>query len=388
MALENYTTNVDNIRQDSPEWVKEKISSELASLKKEVFYNEPDKDWNVVCDMDTVKSYLESIKDLKRGEMQEKWAALVMAVQIALESKGYDVWKIDWVLWPKTKEAVRKFQTDVGGIRIDWVPWPETVWKILESLGNGDKKEWDEGDKKEWDEGDKKEWDEGDKKEWDEGDKKEWDEGDKKEEVEENPDKFNKKVFKLLKKEFTSVVHELGLTTYDYNSNPTMWVNLKLKENYWFYWYKIVMINLHNFVDENWVFDREWLKRKITELNDQYNVEMESEHEKNVEEQEFINVLRRGRYSFEDLFWNQEKSVYYDAFFNEFNNKSITLKQAIFHDWDKFSIWMNGSGYKSWRYQSIDKSSLRWVDWKYSEDKFKEILKNIVVDIVDKNYKS
>ena len=38
MALENYTTNVDNIRQDSPEWVKEKISSELASLKKEVFY--------------------------------------------------------------------------------------------------------------------------------------------------------------------------------------------------------------------------------------------------------------------------------------------------------------------------------------------------------------
>ena len=135
MPWENFTTKIDNIRQDCPEWVSQKIKEELASLnEKMVMFYEIKWEWEnqtVECKMDIVKSYLETIKDLERSDLKNKWSAWIMAVQIALESKWYDVGKIDGILWPNTKTAVEEFQNK-NSLEEDWLPGKLTISKILE----------------------------------------------------------------------------------------------------------------------------------------------------------------------------------------------------------------------------------------------------------------
>ena len=179
MPVENFVTNVDNVKQDTPEYVKEKIKTELSSLQKEMFYTIKD-DGKVECHMDIVKSYLESIKGLEWEQIKEKWWAWVMAVQIALESmkdenwgSKYDVGVIDWMFWKGTRAAVLQFQKD-NDLRFkngqpDGLPGKVTIQKLLEKLGwidgwgswsNGnkgwpDKNPWNPWD---WDKEGKDEW--------------------------------------------------------------------------------------------------------------------------------------------------------------------------------------------------------------------------------------
>ena len=88
--------------------------------------------------MNLVKEYLQSCT--QKEDFQVNWA-VVMAVQIALESSGYEVGVIDWLLktnsWAtsKTEKAISKFQKD-NNLRVDWVPWKKTISKILEKLGD------------------------------------------------------------------------------------------------------------------------------------------------------------------------------------------------------------------------------------------------------------
>lgn len=67
-----------------------------------------------------------------------------MAIQIALEKIGYDVWKIDWLFGDNTKTQVEEFQEKYNEehkdqpITKDGFPWSETIRAILEKLSSTD----------------------------------------------------------------------------------------------------------------------------------------------------------------------------------------------------------------------------------------------------------
>ena len=73
------------------DWVKEQSKSALSSLKKEVLYT---KNWDdVKFDVDTSLNYLKTLKDKKSYQevmKQNPWAT-VMAVQILLKNKWYNI---------------------------------------------------------------------------------------------------------------------------------------------------------------------------------------------------------------------------------------------------------------------------------------------------------
>ena len=175
-TIENGKSSADNLREI--DWVKKQTTDALNSLSTDLasnFYEKSTDMKEVSYKMDVVKKYLDSIKDKDWWELTEKnsWA-WIMAVQIALESQGYDVGRIDWVFWNATWNAVRKFQGD-NGLKVDGAPGKNTIKKLLEKLWDVSSKEQWEGEKKDW-EGEKKDW-EGEKKDW-EGEKKDW-EGEK-----------------------------------------------------------------------------------------------------------------------------------------------------------------------------------------------------------------
>lgn len=153
----SYESSLDNVTEELA-WVKKQIQRELTDLQKGVqedqiqksFFEK--KDNKVVYNMNLVKQYLQSC--VQKDEFQIN-SVVVMAVQIALESKWYEVGKIDWLLknskWTlsTTEQAIRKFQKE-NWLHIDWVPWKNTVKKILEkmwgisqwnNLGKGEDKE-------------------------------------------------------------------------------------------------------------------------------------------------------------------------------------------------------------------------------------------------------
>lgn len=139
----NFESSLDNVAEEL-DWVKKQIQKELADLQKDVQENQIKKSFfekkenKVVYNMDLVKRYLQS--SVQKDDFQVN-SAVVMAVQISLESKWYEVWKIDWLLknekWTlsMTEQAIRKFQKE-NWLRIDWVPWKDTIKKILEKLWN------------------------------------------------------------------------------------------------------------------------------------------------------------------------------------------------------------------------------------------------------------
>lgn len=138
-----FESSLDNVSEELA-WVKKQIQRELTDLQKDVQEDQVKKSFfekkedKIVYNMDLVKQYLSSC--VQKDEFQIN-SAVVMAVQIALESKWYEVWKIDWLLkngkWTlsMTEQAIRKFQKE-NSLRIDWVPWRDTVKKILEKLWN------------------------------------------------------------------------------------------------------------------------------------------------------------------------------------------------------------------------------------------------------------
>ena len=99
MKMENFEQASQDIREI--EWVKQQVKAELSSLQlnveQELFYQK-DGD-KVTYNLPLVKTYLEHIKEKSWSELTQKnSSAWIMAVQIALESQGYDVGKVDG-LW-------------------------------------------------------------------------------------------------------------------------------------------------------------------------------------------------------------------------------------------------------------------------------------------------
>ena len=134
MTVENFTQESSEFKEI--DWVQSQIKAELNALKKETFHTkEQDK---VSYDMETVKTYLDSVKDKSREKLtSQNSSAFMQAVQIALESgklgKTYDVGKIDGLFGGSTKKAVEAFQAD-NDLKADGAPGSATIKKILEKL--------------------------------------------------------------------------------------------------------------------------------------------------------------------------------------------------------------------------------------------------------------
>lgn len=133
-----YESHVDNVS-----WSEiEKIQAELNNLQLEISGNNmttkkffEKKGDTVIYNMDLVKQYLQSCVE---KEILKLNPAIIMAVQIALESQDYDVGVIDWLLW-NTWSGMRKtvmiFQKQCW-LKPDWIPWKETIKEILNILWN------------------------------------------------------------------------------------------------------------------------------------------------------------------------------------------------------------------------------------------------------------
>ena len=132
------------------EWVSKQVKEELKRFNKEKFYEKNGDE--IVYNMDTVKQYLWVLKEKKTWKelVSKNSSAMVMAVQIALYSQNYSFWSIDWILWEKTKTAIRKFQSD-NNIQVDtfWKSMPLTIEKILEVISKEDQVEIPHEEKKE-----------------------------------------------------------------------------------------------------------------------------------------------------------------------------------------------------------------------------------------------
>ena len=132
------------------EWVSKQVKEELKRFNKEKFYEKNGDE--IVYNMDTVKQYLWVLKNKKTWKdlISKNSSVMVMAVQIALYSQNYSFWSIDWILWEKTKTAIRKFQSD-NNIQVDtfWKSMPLTIEKILEVISKEDQVEIPQEEKKE-----------------------------------------------------------------------------------------------------------------------------------------------------------------------------------------------------------------------------------------------
>ena len=230
---------------------------------------------------------------------------------------------------------------------------------------------------------------------------KSWEETDKKEvkvnieEKKEDLTKFNPKVFNILKNDFKEVLNELNLSVYQMSygnggENPKLWVWLKTKELYW--WdqkQKWEWVNLHNFVTEDWILDRDKLKVAIRNMNDEYDKQVKLENQEKEDAAKFLGDIKNTTYSFPDLFWDAKENMYYKAFFEEFPNWKVKIRSSTIFQWDRLKIELD-KGRPNWpdwlRWHEIEKEALKWEDWKYSIEAFKREMKKIVDKIVEENF--
>lgn len=218
----------------------------------------------------------------------------------------------------------------------------------------------------------------------------------KHEEKTEDLTKFNSKVFWILKKDFKDVLQELDLreyyNTYGGGENPKLWVLLKTKEKYWWYHQtKWEWVNLHNFITEDWVLDKEKLKLTIKKMDDDYEKEVKLDNQEKIDEQNFLNEIIKNRYTFSDLFWSEKENIYFQTFFNEFSGWKMklssspstkfdgdVLKVELDKGWPNRPDWLRG--------HSIEKKDIKWQDGRYDVELFKQKLKDIVIKIVKENF--
>lgn len=147
---EEYQSSTDNL-METPR-LKDQVKKELYDLQKDIedtqiktSFFEKRQDI-VVYNIDLVKQYLKSC--LGRGHLQLN-STVITAVQIALETQGYDVGVIDGILWKsgsRTRKAVWSFQEKWNDdhkdkkddkdelLVVDWIPWINTIGKILQVL--------------------------------------------------------------------------------------------------------------------------------------------------------------------------------------------------------------------------------------------------------------
>lgn len=163
IETDSKTTQLDIQKAiDKAKWIEIKnINSDLNDLKfnnilwwKKVDFKVPDYidnfyklEWNrIIFNLEQIKNYLQVvyqrlqwIKNQKFWEISKEnnFTWTILAIQIALkaiDSKKYNIWKIDGEYNETTKQAIRQFQSDSKLTRQDWKPWKETIWTLVKSL--------------------------------------------------------------------------------------------------------------------------------------------------------------------------------------------------------------------------------------------------------------
>lgn len=130
MSVEKFEQESSELREI--EWVQSQVRDELKTLEQELFYTKEGE--TVTYNMWIVKQYLDTLKETDWKTLVSKnSSAFIMAVQIALESKWYDVGKIDGLWGSRTSKAVKEFQA-AQSLSADGLPWPITISKIVEVL--------------------------------------------------------------------------------------------------------------------------------------------------------------------------------------------------------------------------------------------------------------
>jgi peptidoglycan hydrolase-like protein with peptidoglycan-binding domain len=139
MAVDNFNSR-ENFNEIGR--VREQVQQELRVLKRTTFYSlsADENSVEVEYDLPLVQEYLTSLKNKSRTELTQKNTSVrIMAMQIALESMGYNAGKIDGIFTnpgstsSKTKDAIKKFQQN-NGLKADGLPGRNTIVKILEKL--------------------------------------------------------------------------------------------------------------------------------------------------------------------------------------------------------------------------------------------------------------
>ena len=135
----NFESNLDNILLKEWDWAKVKMTNTLKALDSKgkpidtnSFYSvEGDK---VRYDVPSVLHYLRTLQNKTWSEITSKdTTSWINAVQIALETLGKDVWKIDGVMGRQTRHAIIEFQED-NGLIPNWELWPDTLKKLVSEL--------------------------------------------------------------------------------------------------------------------------------------------------------------------------------------------------------------------------------------------------------------
>ena len=135
------------------EEAEKKLKEELKNLKEWVSLN-PSEDgedrvehWEMT--KESAMQYLQNAKDKSWSDLLQDSRNWIMAVQIVLKDKWYNVWKIDWILGRRTKAWVKEFQRKIWFTwrDIDWLPGPKTINAILQGWVEdwGDEGERDNG---------------------------------------------------------------------------------------------------------------------------------------------------------------------------------------------------------------------------------------------------
>ena len=123
---------------DHQEWANNQLDATKEALAKmeiwEMFEKNGDK---VRVNPDNVKKFLTELSNKNYNDIWRMFGGNTVpqttAIQIALEMQGYDCWKIDWVLWNKTKAQIKKFQKD-NWLDADWNAGPATIKKLVETF--------------------------------------------------------------------------------------------------------------------------------------------------------------------------------------------------------------------------------------------------------------
>jgi len=150
----NYISSIENLNIN--DWTKIQMTKtlELLNWKKEDQLSFYSIEWEKViyninlvikylthlCKKEdwTLKTWKEMMDDMQI-ENKKAWLSYgvstpwIMAVQIALEYLGYDVWKIDWNSWLDTKKMIRKYQKD-NNLPIDWQPRPPMISLLIDRI--------------------------------------------------------------------------------------------------------------------------------------------------------------------------------------------------------------------------------------------------------------
>lgn len=103
--------------------VKEKIVAEFWDNLKDLKINTAKK---------VVQKAIDSMKiwTKMKTQYESQWSWLIIAVQILLKEKGYDIPKLDWIIWKDFNRAVVNFQID-NKLDQDGQAWSKTLTKIL-----------------------------------------------------------------------------------------------------------------------------------------------------------------------------------------------------------------------------------------------------------------